>query len=120
MLAASQTATCRPTGKPKSPPGLFFDRGLTRQLSLLLAASCGLLLPLASHDLSKHHHAVAVQEGDTRETLAVLETVAHERLLWLEGALSHLVRFQRVGIFHLLAACLLAHLPLEARDAARR
>merc|ERR1711907_169379 len=95
-------------------------RWLAIQLSLLLAASCTLLLPLASHDLAKHHHAVAVQESDTREAFAVLEAVAHQRLLWLEGALSHLVRLQRVGVLHLLTAGLFAHLPLETRDAARR
>merc|ERR1719399_188889 len=90
------------------------------QPSLLLAASCGLLFPLASHDLSKHHHTVAIQEGDAGKALAVLEAVTHKRLLWLEGALSHLVRFQRVGVLHLLSAGLLSHLPLETGDAARR
>ena len=33
------------------------------------------------HDLPKHHHAVAVQESDAGETLAVLERVDHQRLL---------------------------------------
>merc|ERR1712182_145 len=90
-------------------------------LRLLFLATSGtcLLLPLARHHLPKHHHAVAIHEGHAREALAVLEGVAHERLLRLERALRHLVRLQRVGILHLLAAGLLAHLPLELRDAAR-
>ena len=33
------------------------------------------------HDLPKHHHAVAVEESDAGETLAVLERVDHKRLL---------------------------------------
>merc|ERR1719188_2167847 len=86
--------------------------------SLLLAASATLLLPLARDDLAQHHDAVAVHERHTRQALAVLEGVAHQRLLGLEAALGHLVGLQGVRVFHLLAARLLAHLPLELRDAA--
>ena len=52
--------------------------------------------------------------------LAVLEAVAHERLLWLEAALSHLVGFEVVRMLHLLANGLLAHLPLELGDTSSR
>merc|ERR1719322_585778 len=86
--------------------------------SLFLATSCGILLPFARNHLAKHHHAVAIHEGDAGEALAVLEGVAHQRLLGLEAALGHFVGLQRVRVFHLLAARLLAHLPLKLRDAA--
>merc|ERR1711893_551760 len=92
----------------------------TRNPLLLLATGASLLLALAGDDLSKHDHAVSIHEGDTRQTLAILEGVAHQRLLWLEAALRHLVRLQRVRIVHLLASSLLAHLPLELRNTASR
>jgi len=89
--------------------------------SLLLASNCsGLLLPLAGDDLSQHDATVSIHEGDSGETLAILETIAHEWLLWLEAALSHLVGLEGVRILHLLASSLLAHLPLERRNAASR
>merc|ERR1712099_89333 len=88
--------------------------------SLLLATSTTLLLALASNDLAKHHHTDAIHECNTGQALAILEGVAHERLLRHEAALGHLVRLQRMGVLHLLAAGLLAHLPLELRDPARR
>merc|ERR1719359_622599 len=72
------------------------------------------------HDLPKHHHAVAVEESDAGETLAVLERVDHQRLLRGEVHLGHLVRLERVRVLHLLAARLLADLPVHLRDAARR
>merc|ERR1719171_2641970 len=87
--------------------------------SLLLSAGCSLFLPLARHYLTKHNDTVAIHESNTREALAVLERVADKRLLRLEGALRHLVRLQRVRLLHLLAACLLAHFPLQGRDPAR-
>merc|ERR1711939_803144 len=86
--------------------------------SLLLAAGASISLLLDGGDLAQHDHAVTVHEGDTRETLAVLEAVAHERLLRLEAALGHLVGLKRVGVLHLLAAGLLAHLPDDVGDAA--
>merc|ERR1739842_50791 len=86
--------------------------------SLLLATLVISLLALAAHDLAKHHHAVAIHEGNTGQTLAVLEGVADQRLLRLEAALSHLVGLQGVRILHLLATSLLAHLPLQGRDTA--
>merc|ERR1719204_2799654 len=86
--------------------------------SLLLAARSALLLALARDHLPKHHDAIAVHEGDTRQALAILECVAHERLLRLEAALRHLVRLERVRVLHLLATRLLAHLPLQLADAA--
>merc|ERR1719236_116050 len=87
--------------------------------SLLLASSgAGIFLPLAGDDLPQHDATVAIHEGDTGETLAILEAVAHERLLWLEAALSHLVGFEGVRILHLLATGLLAHLPLQLGNAA--
>merc|ERR1712176_1109551 len=86
--------------------------------SLLLAAGTALLLSLAGDNLAKHHHTVAVHERDAGQALAILEGVAHQGLLWLEAALSHLVGLQGVGVLHFLAACLLAHLPLQRGDAA--
>merc|ERR1711972_757590 len=96
--------------------------GLERKRSSLFLATCCcfLLLSLTRHDLAKHHHSVSIHEGNARQALAILECVAHERLLWLEAALRHLVRLQSVRIFHLLPASLLAHLPLELRNAASR
>mmetsp|Transcript_14645 Transcript_14645/g.39179 ORF Transcript_14645/g.39179 Transcript_14645/m.39179 type:complete len:521 (+) Transcript_14645:50-1612(+) len=96
------------------------ERRENRPGSLLLAAGAALLLALARDDLAKHHNAVAVHERHARQALAVLEGVAHERLLRLEAALSHLVGLEGVGILHLLATRLLAHLPLQLADAARR
>merc|ERR1712066_353709 len=87
--------------------------------SLLLATTLvALVLPLAGDDLAKHDDAVAVHEGNARQAFAVLESVAHERLLRLERALRHLVGLQGVGVLHLLATGLLAHLPLELGDTA--
>merc|ERR1719198_82593 len=84
--------------------------------SLLLL---GLLdLALAGDDLSEHDNTVAIHEGDTGEALAVLEGVAHEGLLRLEAALSHLVGLEGVRLLHLLATGLLAHLPLQGGDTA--
>merc|ERR1719407_412416 len=71
------------------------------------------------HDLPKHDHTVAVEESDAGQTLAVLEGVDHQRLLGGEVHLGHLVRLQRVRVLHLLAARLLADLPVHLRDAAR-
>merc|ERR1719197_1519625 len=72
------------------------------------------------HDLPKHDHAVAVEESNAGQTLAVLERVDHERLLRGEVHLGHLVRLERVRVLHLLAARLLADLPVHLRDAASR
>merc|ERR1712107_653187 len=89
--------------------------------SLLLAtAGAAILLPLAGDDLSQHDATVAIHEGNTGETLAILEAVAHERLLWLEAALGHLVGLEGMRVLHLLATGLLAHLPLELGNAAGR
>merc|ERR1711945_26095 len=85
--------------------------------SLLLAAT-DILLALAGDDFSKHDDTVAIHEGNAGETLTVLEAVAHKWLLWLEAALSHLVRLERVRLLELLATGLLTHLPLEGRDTA--
>merc|ERR1712087_693444 len=86
--------------------------------SLLLAAGGSFLLALAGDHLAQHDHAIAVHERDARQALAILEGVAHQRLLRCKTALRHLVGLRGVGIIHLLAAGLLAHLPLELRDAA--
>merc|ERR1719359_150741 len=72
------------------------------------------------HDLPKHNHAVAVEESDAGETLAVLERVDDRRLLRREVHLRHLVGLERVRVLHLLAAGLLADLPVHLRDAAGR
>merc|ERR1711966_403559 len=75
-------------------------------------------LSLDGHNLSKHDNTVTVHEGNTGETLAVLEGVSDQRLLGLESALGHLVGLEGVGILHLLSTGLLAHLPLEGGDTA--
>merc|ERR1719409_1769934 len=89
-----------------------------RGISLLLATRTSIGLLLDSGNLAQHDDTVAVHERDARKTLAVLEAVAHERLLRLEAALSHLVGLERVRVFHLLASSLLAHLPDDVGDAA--
>merc|ERR1719352_702972 len=92
--------------------------GRLRGISLLLAAGTSIGLLLDRGDLAKHNDTVAVHERHARKTLAVLEAVAHERLLRLEAALSHIVGLERVRVFHLLASSLLAHLPDDVGDAA--
>merc|ERR1739844_591514 len=94
------------------------ERSQKQRSSLFLAAT--LLLALAGNHLPKHDHAVAVHEGDTRQSLAILEGVANQWLLRLEAALCHLVGLQGVRVFHFLATGFLAHLPLQLADAARR
>merc|ERR1712028_134959 len=87
--------------------------------SLLLGTSLiAFLLALAGHNLSKHHHTIAIHESNAREALAILEGVGNEWLLRLERALGHLVGLQCMRLIHLLATGLLAHLPLECRDTA--
>merc|ERR1712060_505020 len=90
-----------------------------RAISLLLASTSGFLFTLARDDLAQHHYTISIHECHTRQSLAILEGVAHQGLLRCKAALGHFVRFQRVRIVHLLASGLLAHLPLELRDAAR-
>merc|ERR1719453_1066383 len=51
-------------------------------------------------------------------TFAVLEAISNQWLLWRKGAFGHLIGLQGVWILHLLAASLLAHLPLELGDTA--
>mmetsp|Transcript_107546 Transcript_107546/g.269790 ORF Transcript_107546/g.269790 Transcript_107546/m.269790 type:complete len:456 (-) Transcript_107546:255-1622(-) len=87
--------------------------------SLLLTTRSALLFTLARNNFAKHYDPIPVHKGDPRQALAILEGVAHERLLRLEAALRHLVRLERVRVFHFFAACLLAHLPLQLADPAR-
>merc|ERR1712176_1491508 len=123
---AGRSGSRRRSGKPWLPDDTFADTNVPsrstpeKSNSLLLAAGGALLLALARDDLAKHHHAVAVHEGHTRQALAILEGVADQRLLRLEAALCHLVGLQGVRALHLLAARLLAHLPLERGDTASR
>merc|ERR1712060_165342 len=91
-----------------------------RAISLLLASTSGFLFTLARDDLAQHHYTVPVHERHARQALAILEGVAHQGLLRCEAALGHFVRLQGVRIIHLLTSGLLAHLPLELRDPARR
>merc|ERR1712187_806913 len=77
-------------------------------------------LSLNSVDLSKHNNTVAIHEGNTGETFAVLEGIGNKGLLGFEGDLGHLVGLEGVGFFHLLTTGLLTHLPLEGGDTARR
>jgi len=60
-------------------------------LLLLAAFAIALLLPLTIRDFAKHHATIAVHEGNTGKTFTILERVAHQRLLWHEGALRHFV-----------------------------
>merc|ERR1719378_197817 len=90
----------------------------TSRARLLLLGALDLVDLL--HDLPKHDNAVAIEESDAGETLAVLEGVDDQRLLRGEVHLGHLVRLERVRVLHLLAARLLADLPVHLRDAARR
>merc|ERR1719221_2075438 len=62
--------------------------------SLLLAACTTLLLSLTTHDLAQHHDTIPVHEGNAREAFTILESVTHQWLLRLEGALCHLVGLQ--------------------------
>merc|ERR1712113_1339061 len=94
-------------------------QGMGQNCSLLLASRGGFFLTLARNNFAKHDNTVAIHECDPRQTLAILEGIANKRLLRSEAALSHLVGLQRVRILHLLASGLLAHLPLQLRDAAR-
>merc|ERR550532_1097409 len=106
-------------GLPDMPDQIeIWNAFKTRATSLLLTSTSGLLLALTGDDLAQHHHTVSVHECHTRQTLAVLECVAHQGLLWCKAALGHFVRFQRVRVVHLFTSSLLAHLPLELRDAA--
>merc|ERR1712070_1292543 len=87
--------------------------------SLLLATLVGCIsLLLARDDLAQHDHTVAIHECDTGQALAILEAVAHKRLLGHEAALGHLVGLQGVWLLHLLTTGLLAHLPSDLRDTA--
>merc|ERR1712014_362184 len=113
MLTPKSLFRCRSHG-----PGKRMSSQLHKQCSLLLAASSSLGLLLAARHLAQHHNTVTVHESDTRKALAILEAVAHQRLLRLEAALRHLVGLQGVGILHLLATSFLAHLPDELGDAA--
>merc|ERR1712224_598037 len=92
-----------------------FSRANSSASTARLLLLGGLDLVHLLHDLPKHHNAVAVEESDAGETLAVLERVDDKRLLRGEVHLSHLVRLERVRVLHLLAA-----LPVHLRDAARR
>merc|ERR1719261_1833932 len=108
-----QSATSRPV-----------DAAILHKLGLLLLRGLGLLLQVGllhhRHDLSQHYHTISVHEGHAGETLAILESVTHQRLLRSHDDLGHLVRLQAVGILHLLATGLLAHLPLQTSDTASR
>merc|ERR1711918_36903 len=92
-------------------------RSRTSNARLLLLRALDLVDLL--HDLAKHDDAVAVKEGDARQTLAVLEGVDDQGLLRGEVHLSHLVRLEGVRVLHLLAARLLADLPHDLGHAAR-
>merc|ERR1719223_9194 len=102
----------------KTPEHLYrrAKKGALRRHRLLLLAIH--LLVDRGHDLAKHDNAVAVEEGNAGEALAILEAVDDEGLLGLEGDLGHLVGLEGMGLIGLLAAGLLAHLPHEVADAA--
>merc|ERR1719442_48406 len=93
---------------------------LREVLSLFLAATSSIFLLFAGNHLAKHNDTVTIHEGYAREPLAVFEGVTDERLLWLKAAFGHLVRFERVRIFHFFAASFLAHLPNDFGNTACR
>merc|ERR1719223_2517920 len=101
----------------KTPEHLYrrAKKGALRRHRLLLLAIH--LLVDRGHDIAKHDNAVAVEEGNAGEALAILEA-DDEGLLGLEGDLGHLVGLEGMGLIGLLAAGLLAHLPHEVADAA--
>merc|ERR1719424_166650 len=80
-------------------------------MRLLLLATVN--FSLAGNDLSEHHNTVAIEESNTRETLAVLEGVDDEWLMWGEVNLRHLVGLEGVWLLHLLTTGLLTDLPLD-------
>merc|ERR1712151_665302 len=61
--------------------------------SLFLTTFVALLLALARNHLSQHDNTVTIHESNSGQTLAILECIANKRLLRLETALSHLIRF---------------------------
>merc|ERR1740123_1789844 len=69
---------------------------------------------------AKHDDAVSIHECHPGKSLAIFESVTHQRLLRLEAALGHLIGLQGVRVLHFLAARLLAHLPLQLGDPACR
>merc|ERR1712083_1282275 len=81
------------------------------RVSLLLATSATTLLPpLARDHLSEHNHTVPIHECNARQALAILEGIAHKRLLRHEAALGHLVRLQGMGLLHFFPSGFLSHL----------
>ena len=60
------------------------------------AGSCA-----ARHTSPEQHPTVSIMECNAREALAALEHVAHERLLRLEAAFSHLIGCEGVCVEHL-------------------
>jgi hypothetical protein len=64
-------------------------------------------------DLSEHDNSVTLHDGDTSETLAILEGVDDKGLLGLEGDLSHFVGLEVDGVFHLLVSGFLSEFPLD-------
>merc|ERR550525_1077739 len=102
-----------------SPP--LSSKKKTSDISSLLLATCScILLALARDDFPEHDNTIPVHEGNPGETFTVLESVAHERLLWLEAALRHLIRLERMRILHLLSSCFLSHFPFQLGNAACR
>jgi hypothetical protein len=82
-------------------------------------ASCLNILGGHRHDLAEHDRGVSVQEGNTRETLAVLEGVHNEGLEGFELALSHLVGLEGVGLLSGLSTSLLTLLPIDFDELTR-
>merc|ERR1712190_402075 len=84
---------------------------------LFPAALVGLILLFTRDHFSEHNPTVALHKCHARQTLAVLEGVAHQWLLRLEGALCHFIGFQRMRFLHFLATCFLTHFPLQLGNA---
>ena len=76
--------------------------------SLLFATLVALFLALTRDNLAQHDNTITIHESNTGEAFAIFERIANKWLLWLETALRHFVRFQRVWAFHFLTICLLA------------
>ena len=70
--------------------------------------------------LSKHDGGVSVEEGNAGQTLTALEGLDDHGLAWLEDYLGHLVSLEDGGLVQLLAAGLLADLPVDLREGEER
>ena len=113
------------TGEPSQnipPPSLMvlcrIIGGGTRKRGIASTAPPPLTAPPPpSAHLSEHDGGVPVEEGDAGQALAALERLDDHRLAGLKDDLGHLVSLEDGGLVQLLAAGLLADLPVDLRGA---